>query len=151
MTDPRLDFIDRLQAATRDRMQRVERVAEQVGSISGEATSPDRLVTVKASANGGLLDLVIEDDALDLDARELAALVLATARTATERAAAAMKEAVSPLDDPPDVGPPGSGRGVDGSASGPPAGTAFDAALERAERVAETVEDRVHAMDGRPR
>lgn len=152
-TDPRLDFLDRLQAATTERMRQVERVAEQVGAMTGEATSPDRLVTVKVTPNGGLVDLVLHDDALDLDARDLAALVLATARAATERAASAMNNAVSPLAERLDLGPTDE-RAPDwpgqGSAAGKPERTEFDSAIERADRVADTVEDRVRGMDARP-
>jgi hypothetical protein len=93
-----------------------------------------------------------DDDALDLGARELAALVLATARTAAERAAAGLKRAVEPLEPPLDVAAPGEHLGAEpaGQEPGPP-GTAFDQAIERAEQVADRVEERVRGMDAGPR
>lgn len=149
MSDPRLDFIERLQAATNERLQRVQQVADGVTAVRGEATSPDRLVTVKVAPNGALLELELHDEALELSAPALAALVVATARTATERAAAAVAGLVEPLDQPLEVAAGSSGErhatGSDGSRG--PDGR-FDDALRRADSVADAIEDRLRADPG---
>ena len=152
MTDPRLDFIERLQAATNERLQRVQQVADGVSAIRGEATSPDRLVTVKVAPNGALLELELDDEALELGAPALGALVVATARTATERAAAAVAGLVEPLDQPLDVaGAPSGGRHATGGADGPPGlDGRFDDALRRADAVADAIEDRLRTNDPGP-
>ena len=108
-TDARLDFLDRLKAKTDERRAAVEAARRAVRTLSGEATSPDRLVSVKVNPQGALLELTFDDDVSDLAPAALAALVLETARTATDKVTAAMREAVAPLAQPLDLEltPPG--------------------------------------------
>ena len=103
-SDPRLDFLDRLKEKTDERRAAVESARQAVATLTGEATSPDRLVTVQVSPQGALLDLRFDADALDLEPDELAALVLATARTASEKVAEALRAAVAPVEAPLDLG-----------------------------------------------
>lgn len=102
-TDPRLDYLDRLKAKTDERRAAVESARQAVATLTGEATSPDRLVTVKVNPQGALLDLKLDADALGLEPADLAALVLATARTASEKVAQALRAAVAPVEEPLDL------------------------------------------------
>ena len=102
--DPRLDYLERLKAKTDERRAAVESARRAVATLTGEATSLDRLVTVKVNPQGALLDLKLDADACDLEPADLAALVLATARTATENVAQALKAAVAPVEQPLDLG-----------------------------------------------
>ena len=102
-SDPRLDYLERLKAKTDERRAAVESARQAVATLTGEATSPDRLVTVKVNPQGALLDLKLDADVRDLEPADLAALVLATARTATEKVAQELRAAVAPVADPLDL------------------------------------------------
>jgi DNA-binding protein YbaB len=107
--DPRMDFLDRLKAKTDERRAAVESARQAVAGLTAEVRSPDRLVTVKVSPQGALLDLQLDHEALELEPTDLAALILETTRAATAKVAEDMRAAVAPLEEPLDLGPLGAG------------------------------------------
>lgn len=61
-------------------------MAEQIQHLKATAVSTDRSVHATADATGSLLDLQLNDAALDLEPRALAALILRTTVQARHRA-----------------------------------------------------------------
>jgi DNA-binding protein YbaB len=72
-------------------------VQENLGAVSGTASSKDGAVKVTVGPNGGLMNLQLGHRAVELGAPRLTALILETARQAQKNAATQVIEAFRPI------------------------------------------------------
>ena len=88
-------WIEQVQADSLSRLEAVERMQQQLQGLTGSAASADATVQVTVTPAGALVDLRLDERALQGGAERLAAEILALAGRATAEVATEVKEIVA--------------------------------------------------------
>ena len=88
-------WIDQIQADSLSRLEAVERMQQQLQGLTGSATSADGTVQVTVTPAGALVDLRLDERALQGGAERLSAEILALAGQAAAQVAGEVKEIVA--------------------------------------------------------